>query len=249
MKAYIQTISGEIPDDWVFCARLGFKNKGFDIVHFEEERIESIPCTGNEVVVAYIEPTLKYFELNNIVPGPPLNIPEQLNSTQYLHRSITHTTMGELKKDHSKVNIFVKPADRVKGFSSGVISQHSLKPFVFSDVEDTAGVMCSGVVDFLSEYRCFVLNKEVKAIQFYSGDFTVFPDYSRIKQMVDDYTLAPIAYTLDVGVVKCSDRALGNKTLLVECNDMWSVAHYGVRDHIYSTLLRDRWLEIIKNNK
>ncbi len=250
MKAYIQRIAGQIPDDWLFSAMMGFKNKGAEIVFFEEEDIDLIPCTGEEVVVAYIEPTLEYFRLNNIKVGKPLNIPEQLHQTQYLHRSVTHTTMGELKADASKVNIFVKPADRVKGFSSGVISQHSLKPFVFADVDDSTGVMCSTPIDFLSEYRCFIHNGEIKGIQYYVGDFTVFPqDTEKIKRMIKDYLDAPIAYTLDIGVVRSSDRALPNKTILVECNDMWSVAHYGLRDHIYSTLLRDRWFQLIKEGK
>lgn len=245
MKAYIQRIAGQIPDDWLFSAMMGFKNKGAEIVFFEEEDIDLIPCTGYEIVVAYIEPTLEYFRINNIKVGKPLNIPEQLHLTQFLHRSITHTTMGELKADPSKVNIFVKPADRVKGFSSGVISQHSLKPFVFADVDGSTGVMCSTPINFLSEYRCFVHNGVLKGVQYYVGDFTLFPDESRIRQMVAQYTGAPRAYTLDVGIVKCSDPALGYKTVLVECNDMWSVAHYGLRDHIYSTLLHDRWRELI----
>lgn len=246
MKAYIQRINGQIPDDWVFAAYMGFKNLGFDIRHFEEEDIHRIPCTGKEVVVAYIEPTLKYFELNNLVPGRPLNIPTQLHRARFVQRRIGYTTMGELKADREMINIFVKPADRVKGFSSGIISQHSLKPFVFSDVDDSTGVMWSSEVDFLSEYRCFVHKGELRGIQWYVGDFTVFPHAKAIQDMIVEYVDAPAAYTLDVGIVNCSDPALGTKTILVECNDMWSVTNYGLRDQIYATLLRDRWLEILK---
>jgi hypothetical protein len=252
MKAYIQTIEHNIPDEWLFAAMLGFKNKGFEIKLIEENDIQDLPCHERMVLVAYIEPTLNYFKLNDIVIPKPLNVPVELNNDEYLGRALRLTTMGEFKEVFRRLpinDLFVKPYDKVKAFASGVIDKVSTMELAYSDVADEELVQTSTLVDFVAEYRCFVYRGVLTSIHFYKGDLTVFPNIATIQQMIRAYTEAPVAYTLDVGVV----HENGNwglreaKTLLVECNDMWSVDNYGFNGRDYSTMLRDRWFEIIKN--
>lgn len=246
MRAYIQRILNEIPDDWVFSAMLGLKNKGFEIKYFEEKDIEILPCNMQTIVIAYIEPTIKYFEANGIKIPHPLNIPSELNIPQFLNREIKCITMAELKAINN-TPIFVKPYGKVKQFDSGVLEKHSTKKLVFNDVPDDTLVQTSSLIDFITEYRCFIYKGEIKGIQYYKGNIGIFPDIFTISKMVTEYKSAPIAYSLDVGIFKSEDFGYADKTLLVECNDMWSIGHYGLRDDIYSSMLRDRWFEIIKN--
>lgn len=256
MVAYIQKDHGQIPDDWIFSAMLGFKNKGFKIKFFEEKNITIIPCNMKTIVIGYIEPIIRYFQYNSIEVPKPLNIPDQLNNQYLLGREIGLITMGELKAIDN-TPIFVKPYGKVKQFDSGVLEKHDTKKYVFNGISDDTLVQTSTLIDFVSEYRCFVHKGELRGIQWYKGDFTIFPNPGQIQTMISMYKNAPVAYTLDVGVKNRTHGIMtydpltlksNEKTYLVECNDLWSVGHYGLRDDIYSTLLRDRWFEIIRNH-
>lgn len=244
-EAYIQTVDGNIPDDWIFSAMLGLRDKGFVIKHFERHHITDLPFNFETILVGYVETMVDYFKVNNVPVPQPLNIPESLMYPYFLGREINTMTMGEFKADEINCPIFVRPYNKTKAFSSGPCEHHSLKSFAFHKIPDDEMVMTSTIVDFISEYRCFVHNGKLKGIQWYQGDFCVFPDILKIHDMVEHYKDAPIAYTLDVGVVLLNPEGF-TATYLVECNDMWAVGHYGLRDRIYSTLLRDRWFEIIR---
>lgn len=85
----------------------------------------------------------------------------------------------------------------------------------------------SEIVDIVSEYRCFILDDNIEAIQFYDGDFTVMlnqEDISLLREMVAMYSLdknRPNAYTLDVAIIK--DRGLS----ILEVHPHVSVGLYG----------------------
>lgn len=72
------------------------------------------------------------------------------------------------------------------------------------------------------------------------GDFRLYPDIFKVEQMTADYTKAPRAYSIDVAVQKDS-----GETILIECNDGWSLGNYGLSPKQYVRLLTTRWREII----
>lgn len=69
----------------------------------------------------------------------------------------------------------------------------------------------------------------------------MFPDMTIIDSAIKDYISQPIGYSIDFGITD------DGRTLLVECNDGYSLGNYGVNDVTYSTLLARRWIEMIKN--
>ncbi len=95
------------------------------------------------------------------------------------------------------------------------------------------------MLDIVSEYRALVIDGQVKALNNYIGDWKAFPDPNTIIDMVTDYTLAPIGYSLDVGVTNKGE------TVLIECNDGWSLGNYGACPVIYTNLLMKRWNQLM----
>ena len=57
-KAYIQGVNGIPIDDWAYTAYQGFKNRGTDIIIFED--IEEVPVSRYNFVVGFVEDTVKY---------------------------------------------------------------------------------------------------------------------------------------------------------------------------------------------
>lgn len=84
-KIYIQSFKGIPQDDWLFCAYTGFNRRGSEIILFEN--IDEVPVNKLNIVIAYIEDTIKYLTRLNIKPIQPLNIPDQLSS--YAKRKVS----------------------------------------------------------------------------------------------------------------------------------------------------------------
>ena len=104
-------------------------------------------------------------------------------------------------------------------------------------------MICSEVVEFVSEYRAFVLEGELLDLRHYKGDFRLFPNTAVIDAAVGAYTHAPVAYGIDFGLTR--DR----QTLLVETNEAYSLGCYGLAPLLYSTLLEHRWNELTSSHK
>jgi len=239
-RVYIQALNNFPIADWAVSAYQGFRDKQMDIIFFED--IEEVPVSRNNIVVAYIEDTNKYFKKLGLPEKQALNIPKELMS--YTGRTISYCTMKDFRLFGSQANnlpIFIKPNGRSKEFVAGVMSKTETISS-FNEISDDRPVLLSEVVDFKSEYRGYVINGKLQGLYFYRGDFRIFPDVNIIDSAIDDYKSAPAGYSIDFGV---TDKG---QTLLIECNDGWSLGNYGLNHSIYANLLLTRWLEIMKNN-
>lgn len=240
MKVYIYKPHKErFQDDWLFAADTGFNALCAKVKYFED--VNSIPYEPDTIVVGYVEDTMKYMDMHNIKYPKPLNIPTELKSFKYrLGRNMTFSEAKQLPGE----TLFIKPVSKVKQFSSGVVKISSLSNLI--DIPDDEIVYVGWPVEMLSEYRCFVYKGEVVGIKHYQGDFSLFPNFDHIIKMVYEYKSAPIAYTLDVAIQKHKTYNDGTVTSIVECNDFWSIAHYGLDPVIYAKMLRDRWFQMAK---
>lgn len=115
-----------------------------------------------------------------------------------------------------------------------VITDFSLAPY--PPDED---VWLSPVVDFLSEYRCFVLEGQILDVRLYKGDWSKAPDRKTLEGAVAAWKTQPVAWTLDIGVTSKGDN------LLVEVNDGYSFGNYGLLSTSYAQMLEARWGELV----
>jgi hypothetical protein len=90
-------------------------------------------------------------------------------------------------------------------------------------------------IDFVSEWRAFVFNGELVGLQWYSGDFTRFPPIDAIRDAMRYFKSAPVAYTLDVGMMPIG------KWTIVEVHDFFSCGLYGFADHTKLPFMFWRW--------
>ena len=96
--------------------------------------------------------------------------------------------------------------------------------------------LISNVVDIMSEYRVFVSDMSIKAIQFYDGDCTVFPNVSLLREMVGKYYLVqdrPKSYTMDIAVLK------NGRTVILEVHPVVSVGTYGYSEYALLQMYKD----------
>jgi len=240
-KAYLEKIGGEWLDDFVYISKERLKALDFEIIPFDGDDMENtLMCypldISKDVIIGSVEATSVFFKACGIEVPKYLGYPEELSA--YFNREIERTVIGELSK--ADFPCFIKPADGVKLFTGEVIKYieqvYNIKDYY--DVTVDTPILKSGVIEFVSEYRCFVHEEELKGIQFYAGDYKVFPNPLVIEDMIDIYTTANCAYTLDVGVTA------NGGTWLVEVNDMWAIGSYGMDARTYALMCVRRMREI-----
>lgn len=252
-KAYLEKAGGEWLDDFVYISRQPLIERGYDIVAFDGSDMENtllnkMIVPHEDIIIGSVEATVAFFNYCNIEVPKAISYPESLKP--YLGRDIIETTFGELTSEGYPY--FVKPSSQIKLFTGDVVSHDEhLGYLVLSGAKPETEVYKSTLIDFVSEYRCFVTNGVVRGIQYYQGDFKIYPDPYVIQNMVNDYKDCPSAYTLDVGVVlnKTKDgKYIYHHTMLVEVNDMWAIGSYGFNGNDYALMCARRMKEIWRTN-
>ena len=159
--------------------------------------------------------------------------PEELAA--FRGRQIWQTQLGDIR--HEKLPIFIKPVE--EKIAPGIVVEK------WEDLEAEYGLLgpetmlyCSEAVDFVSEWRCFLLYGKIVGIQFYYGNSDAGCDRKTIDDAVRAYPNMPAGCALDFGVTA------DGRTLLIEMNDGYSLGYYGLEPTLYARLLAARWAEL-----
>lgn len=222
---------------------LEMRERGADIKLFETDDIESVPLNRGSVIIGSIENTHRFFTGMGWNIPPSITIPDKLSSTWWTRRNITKMTLGEalIKTDYP---FFIKSYE-LKKFTTGVIESDDTKKWFREDLDRNIPVLVSDVVDFKSEWRVYVLNKQVVGVCNYLGDLQYYPEMNIIEDMIRQFDTSPSFYSLDVAVMTEGRLEF---TALIECNDGYSLGNYGLPPKLYTRGLMARWMEILKQN-
>ena len=227
MKFLLQTMYGKINDVEVFNARdLVQNSRGLNsylLMDYTElkktnnDYSDWIPVGTLEFVRTWLK---KY---KGIEEMKPIEVPEILREEKYLGRSYDIVSFEDLELKGYK---FIKDIDKLKQFSFtgdlGNLDKNDESIFI------SQNYLISNVVDIMSEYRVFVSDMSIKAIQFYDGDCTVFPNVSLLREMVGKYYLVqdrPKSYTMDIAILK------NGRTIILEVHPVVSVGTYGYSEY------------------
>ena len=239
-RVFIQKKNGEFVSVNGYAAWHGFDLKAYPITFFEWPQIRDgqLDLTPNTLVVGGVATVLHALKQLD-VDTPPIDYPQPL--LPFLGREMQPTTMGAVRglfeADGSPPR-FVKPRETQKAFTGCVVS-------AFRDLIPTAHhsddlpVWSSGTVEFVSEWRYFILRDEVIGVGHYRGDVFTLPEPTTVRAAVEAFRgESPAACAIDFGVTR------DGRTLLVEVNDAYSLGHLGLRSVPYVNMLEARWVEL-----
>lgn len=230
MRAYIHAFQGRPWNEDCAAACRGFAALGIECVLFtsneelDQRRPDDI-VVGGMLIMEHIFTQME-------IKLPNYNYPEDLG--EYLGRNIREIRVKDLKQE--AFPIFIKPLMEKAAKGIVVTTCDDLSEYERMDPETE--LLCSDVIKFDSEWRCFIRYGNLLGIQFYYGDKEREPDISVVKSAIHDYNNAPAAYSLDFGVTD------DGRTLLVEMNDGFSIGCYGLQDELYAKFLMTRWAEL-----
>jgi len=244
-RAFLEKEAGEWAYDFVFTSKQAAIDLGYEVIPCDTVRgfDFNYPNITEDICIGSVEFTEMFFKECGVMTPEYLGYPDSLiNNKSAMGRTVTECTVYDLI--NHEYPYFVKPSRKVKQFTGDVIENDGQMRIFrdYYDVADDTELYLSDVVNFVSEYRCFIHNGELKGIQYYKGDFTVFPRMKAIKYIMNiyenDLTTKPLAYTMDVGVLDTGE------THLVELNDMWAIGAYGFDSEDYVRMIISRFRQM-----
>jgi hypothetical protein len=242
-KVYVQIKNGFPINADIQSAVDGFEYLGFDAIGF---RIEEI-LAGKFDNIAKLNPFVgsidcmtALFKRINVYPIP-IDFPKEILDSGLISRKIQILNIDDAIANFKRtlIPVFIKPV-QTKLFD-GILVEDIKYLNYFKGFEGT-DVIVSNKLDILSEYRVYIHNGKMVYSANYAGDFELIPNYDYVRQVIASYASAPIAYTVDVAVVKDKDYIYND---IIEVNDFWAIGNYGLKCWDYAQMLLDRYFEII----
>jgi len=223
-----------------------------------------LPLLSTDLVVGDFHWTRSALKQLNIPFPQPPDYPDCLK--HLLHRQIWISTLGEVQKllfskknegDDSQELFFIKPANDTKAFC-GLIATLDWLVYLLEELPSTFPVLCSELVEFVSEYRVYVVNGTIRCICHYKGskEDRHALDMNIVEEAVRLLTSSHEGKQLtgcgiDFGIMKVV-KDNGDEifvTSLVEVNDGYSLGAYkSLQGNDYTDLLIARWQSLINNS-
>ncbi len=222
----------------VYAAWEGFFHLGYERIPFTRKQMDFLPITKETIFVGWIGTVAQAFQTVGAEVPPEVSVPDCL--LKYADRKLWTATLGDIRADEH-LQCFIKPLHGHKSFTGHVRNGATANLFATSMYPNETPILCSEVVNFVSEYRGFVLDGELRGLKHYFGDFTKMIDASKVKAAIKDYQGAPRAYSIDFGLTD------DGRTILVEVNDSFALGSYGFNTMVYAQMIEARWDEIVGN--
>lgn len=195
-----------------------------DLAHLSLPKDSVIPVGE----IPFVQKFLSLYFPN--VPMKPLEIPKFLQLPFFLKRDYQVLSFSEIP---SAGRFFLKDASKLKSFSYNGhlerIEQNS--DITISEINPDTKVVLSESVSFEVEYRCFVRDGDIQGVQFYDGNWLVFPDNGMVDMvksaaiLIQKHLPHLTSYTIDVGLIKDKGWAI------IELHPFCAVGLYGFNDY------------------
>lgn len=245
---FIQTRSdNQILNQGCYTAYYGAKSLGYDITLFKNDYDKNLivsryPGDNEHICIGGIS-TLRNIIKQLGCKQPEMHFPHN-HLPEYLGRKVGEITIGELKNNPVTYPLFIKPLEFDKEFTGYVLKSYAdLMLLKMKSLPDNFKLFTSEVVNFISEYRIFIHDRKIVGAKNYAGKFNVLPEFELVEYAINDYKNQKIAYSLDFGI---TDQG---ETLLIEINDAFGIAPYGLEPTAYLKMLTARWQEIMKTKQ
>jgi len=238
-KAYIR-FSGGLPNNQnTYAAADGFNQMGVDIVPFRSiEEIDGFNDLGaRAIVVGNIGDVLVALDKMGVQRPEEVDYPAHLG--WLMGRSVKTMRIEDVRRGTERV--FVKPTTQ-KLFTGLVWSPDDPRArLTLAPYEYDTPVLVSEVVDFISEWRCFVKHHSLVGTKHYTGDWTKAPSRQLLNAAISQGRgIMSDAYSIDLGVTT------DGQTLLVEVNEGYALGGYGLPSIIYARFLEARWEQFVR---
>jgi hypothetical protein len=199
----------------------------------------SMPALSREVMLVDGVHQLNRALVANGRSVPPWNdYPPELEA--FYGRKVEETTWGEL--DTRGGEWFVKKAGK-GGFQPMVArfpfakskQRDDVDPWNCCHIEPDDVVLASEPVNFVAEWRAFIVCHEVVDVRQYRGKWRSRYSRGQVRRAAEAFQHPSLSYAIDFGLTD------DGRTLVVETNAGHSLGAYGLMPDLYAALLASGW--------
>lgn len=221
-------------------AARGFALLGYEVRFFSREELITLPLEPGTPVIGGMGTVIAALRKLEIEPPRHATMPACL--LPFAGRDCWSSTIGEVRETR-RFPVFVKPLDDTKRFTGLVLrTAGDIDAIPLCDgqekLPDDYAVQAQTPVNFLSEWRVFVVRGRVAGTCHHSGDPLLFPNAGVIRQAIGAFVTPLQGYSTDFGVVE------DGRTLLVEINEGYALICGHLKASAYAELLLARWTEM-----
>lgn len=215
-----------------YSVHIGAYLMGEEVVTYQDWKQLSI-LTKEDIVCDYIAETRQLLKAMNIA-FPTYDYPEALK--EFYGRKLKQGKFSDILNNSDNLGKFIKPLAGSKMFNGKIINH--MNDLIGIKMDGDYPIWISEVVEFMAEWRCFILNNQVIDVRPYKGDYHYQYDARVIDEAVAAWKNSPSAYALDIGITS------QNQTLIVEVNDGYSLGQYGLSPLLAFKFHKTRWREL-----
>lgn len=218
-------------------AQIGFDKLGEETILFTPEEFDVLTFQAeDDIVVGGIGYAKRGMRAMDLVPPALEDIPVEL--LPFAGRRVWTSTIKEARQNvQNGARFFVKPSSEDQKLFDGAVWSCFRDLIPTAHIPDDTLVACADPVNFIAEYRGFILNGELLSLRPYRGNPLAFPNPNVVKSALSAYR-GPAAFSMDFGVTDTG------QTLVVEINDSYALGAYGLPPIAYAKMIRTRWNEI-----
>ncbi len=156
MKPIVYLEKNELTNEFIttctYDAWQGFSLLGYECRPFFFKQFDFLDITKETIVSGYIRSAHKAFKLLGVEIPIEVSIPDEI--IEFAKRKIWTSTLGEIRENEP--HCFIKPLRGQKLFTGHVRNGNMGYLLQTAMLADDTEVLCSEIVNFLSEWRGFV---------------------------------------------------------------------------------------------
>jgi hypothetical protein len=240
VRAWIHHRNGQPVTESAYSAGRALVDAGWEVRAFEA--LAKVEVRRDEPVIGGVPVVEDALQRLGVDP-PDVEYPNALRPA-LIDPNVRSTTMGWVRQHPEAWPLFVKPTSGRKEFGGTVIrSTTDLLPL--TAIDDGLPVYVSRAAEMLGrvEWRAFIIDGRVRDVRPYRGrpDLRA-PSLLWLQLLVDQWSSIPAGCTIDVVDLGTAEQP---DWRVIECNDGYAIAGYGLARRDLAELLVRRWSELV----
>ncbi|MEM7156559.1 MAG: ATP-grasp domain-containing protein [Myxococcota bacterium] len=221
-RAYVHVVDPNRPDVEAQAVLEILPARGIDVQTFTAKRMRrrQLALSPTTLVAGDLDMMAAAFKVLGVeaqrLPTYPASLAPLMGRRQWT------STVDAVLTNEGDLPVFVKPLAKDKRFTGFVFGGYD-DAFRFQGASGRLEVQCSTVVEFVSEYRAYVVHGQVRGLCHYHGADDQAPPAAFLDDALNRLRRtdeAVAGFSIDVG------RLANGRWVVVECNEGYGLGRY-----------------------
>lgn len=251
-SAFIPAKDGNVSGLASYAAYIGLSRLKYEVWPYTAEELESGSLSLNKTSILYGTPTQVHLALKQVGAVYPRFDTFPYALRRFMDREPQDTKLLTLRAEAQKPEW--RPCWAQPNTYHPVLRGTAVKAYAdlipYEGLLDELDLCRFPLIEWVSRWRLFFLDKEVVYTQYISGSPLALPNPVFLKKLVVSAknNMPQAAYALDVGVAHFAERPeeIRNPTCFIEAHEIYSLDPGMLGPKLFAKMLRARWTQMVE---